>query len=131
MVARSFLARAPASTIWFVMAWNVPEFVGRGLGGPSGSKLEVPTSQRRVAERLDASGQAARTITTKVRYPDFSIRSRSRSLSEPTDQAERIAEVACQLLDRALKDRPGALRLVGVGASNLVNERQLPLVSSP
>ena len=30
-----------------------------------------------VAERLGASGQAGRTVTTKVRYSDFSIRSRS------------------------------------------------------
>ena len=92
---------------------------------------ELGLMAQRVAQRLDASGQAGRTITTKVRYPDFSIRSRSRTLGEPTDQSERIEEVACQLLDRALDDRPGALRLVGVGVSNLVSERQLPLVASP
>ena len=70
-----------------------------------------------VAERLAASGQAGRTVTTKVRYPDFSIRSRSTSLPVGTDDAERIWELACACLDRALADRPGALRLVGVGVS--------------
>ena len=59
---------------------------------------------------------------------DFSIRSRSRSLGAHTDQAAQIARVACELLDRALSDRPGALRLVGVGVSNLGAERQLALV---
>jgi DNA polymerase-4 len=81
-----------------------------------------------VAERLEASGQAGRTITTKVRYPDFSIRSRSTSLPVGTDDAERIWELACACLDRALADRPGALRLLGVAVSGLETHRQLELV---
>jgi DNA polymerase-4 len=81
-----------------------------------------------VAERLSASGQAGRTVTTKVRYPDFSIRSRSTSLPVGTDDAERIWELACACLDRALADRPGALRLLGVGVSGLEAHRQLELL---
>jgi DNA polymerase-4 len=81
-----------------------------------------------VAERLAASGQAGRTVTTKVRYPDFSIRSRSTSLPVGTDDVNRIWELACSCLDRALADRPGALRLVGVGVSGLETHRQLELV---
>jgi impB/mucB/samB family C-terminal domain len=45
-----------------------------------------------------------------------------------TDDAERIGELACSLLDRALRDRPGALRLVGVGVSGFEPYRQLALV---
>jgi DNA polymerase IV len=81
-----------------------------------------------VAERLQAAGQTGRTVTTKVRYPDFSIRSRSTSLPVGTGDAERIWELACGLLDRALADRPGALRLVGVGVSGLEAHHQLELV---
>jgi DNA polymerase IV len=81
-----------------------------------------------VADRLVESGQAGRTVTTKVRYPDFSIRSRSTSLPVGTDDVERIWELACACLDRALADRPGALRLVGVGVSGLELHRQLELV---
>jgi hypothetical protein len=44
-----------------------------------------------------------------------------------TDDAERIWEVACGLLDRALADRPGPLRLVGVGLSGFEAHRQLSL----
>ena len=88
---------------------------------------ELRRMAERVAGHLRTSGRAARTITTKVRYPDFSIRSRSTSLPVGTDDGERIGEVACVLLDRALADRPGALRLVGVGASNFEPFRQLPL----
>ena len=81
----------------------------------------------RLAERLAASGQSARTVTTKVRYPDFSIRSRSQTMPVGIDDPGRIGELACTLLDRALEDRPGALRLVGVGVSNLAPYRQLAL----
>jgi hypothetical protein len=43
------------------------------------------------------------------------------------DDAEQIADLACRLLDRGLHDRPGALRLVGVGVSGLAEYRQLAL----
>ena len=79
-----------------------------------------------VAERL--GGQTGRTVTTKVRYPDFSIRSRSTTLPVGIDDAERIWELACTCLDRALADRPGALRLLGVAVSGLEAHRQLALV---
>ena len=81
-----------------------------------------------VAARLRHSGDAARTVTAKLRYSDFSIRTRSTTLAVGTDDAERIGELACRLLDRALRDRPGALRLVGVGVSGLEPHRQLALV---
>jgi DNA polymerase IV len=80
-----------------------------------------------VAEALQRRGQVARTVTTKLRYADFSIRSRSASLAAGADTAETIGELACQQLDRGLRDRPGALRLVGVGVSGLADFRQLVL----
>jgi DNA polymerase-4 len=88
---------------------------------------EVRRMAENVAGHLRRSGKSARTVTTKVRYPDFSIRSRSTTISVGTDEADRIAELACGLLDRALTDRPGALRLVGVGVSGLEVHRQLVL----
>jgi DNA polymerase IV len=80
-----------------------------------------------VCEQLRGSGLCARTVTAKLRYADFSIRSRSTTLTAPVDDSERIGELACGLLDRGLRDRPGALRLVGVGVSGLSDFRQLTL----
>ena len=86
---------------------------------------------RRMAEQVGAylrrDGLSARTVTTKLRYGDFSIRSRSTSLDVGIDDAARIGDLACSLLDRGLRDRPGALRLVGVGVSGLSDYRQLTL----
>jgi DNA polymerase-4 len=88
---------------------------------------ELRRMSGRLAEHLRGRGQTARTVTTKLRYPDFAIRTRSTSLPAGTDDAERIAELACALLDRALRDRPGPLRLVGVGLSGLAEHAQLEL----
>jgi DNA polymerase IV len=81
-----------------------------------------------VAQSLQKRGEVARTVTTKLRYADFSIRSRSTSLDHGIDDAEQIGDLACRLLDRGLRDRPGALRLVGVGVSGLGAYRQLTIV---
>jgi DNA polymerase-4 len=80
-----------------------------------------------VADRLARSQLSGRTVTTKLRYADFSIRTRSTTLPATVDDPETIGDFACGLLDRGLRDRPGALRLVGVGVSSLSPYRQLTL----
>jgi DNA polymerase IV len=80
-----------------------------------------------VARHLAKTSRVARTVTTKLRYPDFSIRSRSTTLPVGSADGREIGELACALLDRGLDDRPGALRLVGVSVSNLEPHQQLAL----
>jgi DNA polymerase IV len=88
---------------------------------------ELRRMSLRVAGQLADSGQVARTVTTKLRYQDFSIRSRSTTLAAGLAAGERIGQLACDLLDRALADRPGALRLVGVTVSKIEDFEQLAL----
>jgi DNA polymerase IV len=98
-------------------------------------RSELHAELRRMADGLAGSlhrrGLAARTVTTKLRYPDFSIATRSQTLAVGTDDAETIADLACRLLDRALGQRPDALRLVGVGVSGLERHKQLQLPLVP
>jgi DNA polymerase-4 len=98
------------------------------VGDPERLHDELRRMAGRLSEHLRGRGQTARTVTTKLRYPDFSIRTRSTSLPVGTDDGERIGELACALLDRALEDRAGPLRLVGVGVSGLAEHAQLSLV---
>jgi len=86
---------------------------------------EVKRLAELVSERLRNSSLSGRTVTAKLRYGDFSIRTRSTTLAAAIDEADVIGTVACSLLDRGLRDRPGALRLVGVGVSGLSPYRQL------
>ena len=94
-------------------------------------RAQLHTELRRMADRLSetlrGSGRTARTVSTKLRYTDFSIRTRSLTLDVAVDDAETIGDLACRLLDRALADRPGALRLVGVGVKGFESHRQLTL----
>ena len=88
---------------------------------------EVRRLAELVSDRLRRTSLSGRTVTAKLRYADFSIRTRSTTLGAAVDDAETIGNVACGLLDRGLRDRPGALRLVGVGVSSLSPYRQLTL----
>jgi DNA polymerase-4 len=91
---------------------------------------EVRRLSELVSERLRSAGLSGRTVTAKLRYGDFSIRTRSTTLPAAVDDPGVIGDVACGLLDRGLRDRPGALRLVGVGVSGLSPYRQLTLEES-
>jgi DNA polymerase-4 len=84
-----------------------------------------------LAASLNRRGLVARTVTTKLRYPDFSIATRSQTLGIGIEDAETIGDLACRLLDRALSQRPDALRLVGVGVSGLERHKQLELPLLP
>jgi DNA polymerase-4 len=106
---------------------SVEETFARDVSERAVLHAELRRMADEVGNRLRRSGLAGRTVTTKLRYADFSLRSRSATLSAETDEGGRIAELACSLLDRGLTDRPGALRLVGVGVSGLSRYRQLTL----
>ncbi|MFL5954371.1 MAG: DNA polymerase IV [Gaiellaceae bacterium] len=103
------------------------ETFARDIADPERLHDELRRMAGKLADHLRGRGQVARTVTTKVRYPDFAIRTRSTSLPVGTDDGERIGALACALLDRALADRAAPLRLVGVGLSGLEEHVQLSL----
>jgi DNA polymerase-4 len=103
------------------------ETFARDVADRAALHAELVGMAGRLGEKLRRDGLSARTVTTKLRYPDFATRTRSQSLAVGTDDAARIGELACALLDRALDERPGALRLVGVTVSNLESGVQLAL----
>lgn len=70
-----------------------------------------------VARRLRRTGVVGRTVSIKVRYPDFTTVGRSRTLADPTDLGVEILEAATTLLG-SLELGPG-IRLLGVSVSNL------------
>ncbi len=106
---------------------SVEETFERDIADRSLLHAELRRMADDVAAHLRRNGLTARTVTTKLRYTDFSIRSRSTTLGAPIDDADLIGDLACRLLDRGLRDRPGALRLAGVGVSGLSDFQQLTL----
>ena len=73
----------------------------------------------RVASRLFAERLAARVITVKLKYLDFTVRTRQATFTEPACDTTSIFEAAQTLLPRFALDR--AVRLTGVSASGLVD----------
>jgi DNA polymerase-4 len=67
------------------------------------------------AGHLRAAGLAARTVTVKVRFGDFTMVTRSHSLPLPVDAAPPIGAVATALFDSVPLDR--GVRLLGVSLS--------------
>jgi DNA polymerase IV len=83
-----------------------------------------------VAEELNREGYLARTIVLKLRYADFNTITRQTTLRAPTADASEIRACAQQLF-HAHWDNQRAVRLIGVGAHNLVaasGARQLELL---
>jgi len=94
-------------------------------------KVHLDQSER-VAWELRKQRLKGFTVQVKVRYPDFSLVTRSVTLPSPTDQGMEIYPAALTLLDRTEALRRRA-RLLGVGISNLRHRddpEQLSLFSS-
>lgn len=85
----------------------------------------IDSQAREVADWLSRKGIAARTITIKVRYTDFTTITRSESSERPVQDADVIASRALALLARTEAGRR-PVRLLGVSAHNLADARRLP-----
>ncbi len=81
-------------------------------------KRELLKLSEQVTRRLRAQGYAARTLTLKVRFADFTTITRSRTLTGPTDTSREVYEVISALFD-ALGLQRARVRLVGVRAEGL------------
>lgn len=81
--------------------------------------------------KVRADGKRVRTVTVKVRYPDFGHDSAGRSLPEASDLEAPFYPLVSTLLRQAWK-RPGPVRLVGVRFSGVDDgPRQLDLFGGP
>jgi DNA polymerase-4 len=91
---------------------------GADLTDPAEMAAELARLAAEVAEGLAARGLVAATVTIKVRYPDFTTVTRSRTLARPTADPDLLARAARDLLRRtAAGERP--VRLLGVSAARL------------
>jgi DNA polymerase-4 len=72
-----------------------------------------------VSSRLKTKDLAGATVTLKLKSSDFRIRTRARSLDDPTQLASKIFAAARDLLSREIDGT--AYRLLGVGVSALTS----------
>jgi DNA polymerase-4 len=75
-----------------------------------------------VSARLKAAELSGRTVTLKLRTGDFKTVTRSRSLGDPTQLADRIFRTGDELLRTVADGR--RFRLIGIGVSELAGAAQ-------
>ena len=88
---------------------------------------ELRRTLRAHAERVGADlrrqDRRARTVTLKLRWSDFTTLTRSRTVAQPVQLTDELAGVGVALLDELLaRERMRPVRLIGLGASNLVED---------
>jgi DNA polymerase-4 len=75
----------------------------------------------KVWRHCESTGNRGRTVTLKVKFADFEIITRSRSVSSAISNGEDLARLAIGLLENAMP-LPKAVRLLGVSLSSLQGE---------
>lgn len=86
---------------------------------PSELEEKIVSIADRVWERVERAEVSGRTVTVKIKYHDFEIRTRSRSFDQALETADELQTVAVALLQTpAWPDRP--VRLLGVTLSSLL-----------
>lgn len=106
----------------------------RDLASLAEMDVELEDLAVRVAGDLEARELAARTITVKVRYPDFTTLTRARTLPAATTSERVIGALARELLRSTDAERFG-VRLLGVTGSGFSpggpEQLWLPLEATP
>ncbi len=83
----------------------------------------------RVGADLRQRSKQVRCITLKLRYTDFTTITRSHTLRQTSDTDQTIFDTGEKLLKKALLAEKQAVRLIGIGVSNLVEpEKQLDML---
>lgn len=91
----------------------------------------VTEQAEQVSRRLRREEMAARTVTLKLRWPDFTTLTRQMTGERPVSSGEEIARLALQLLaDNRPAHQP--VRLIGVGVSGFGSAvRQMSIFDLP
>jgi len=95
-------------------------------------RAEIVRLGDKVGARLRSRELTASCVTVKIRRKDFTTYSRQRHFEPPTHETRVITSIATELLDAWLAAQPrAALRLLGVGVSDLAPATQLDLFTAP
>ena len=103
------------------------------LRDPARMAAEVDLLAAKVAGRLRKEGLAGRTVTLKVRFADFTGRTRSYTHPQAVDGTTAITRAARRLLgeiDTLTWSTAGGIRLLGVGVSGLADWFQPDLIAA-
>ncbi|HYH55066.1 MAG TPA: DNA polymerase IV [Anseongella sp.] len=100
-----------------IKSLSAEDTFARDIVDPESLRIELGKLAEKVAWRMEKHNLKGRTLTLKLKFSDFRLITRSRSLPGPFEDAAAISAAAGQLLLHA--DLEGkAVRLLGVSISN-------------
>jgi DNA polymerase-4 len=101
---------------------------GHDVAEPARLRAVIRGFSESVGAQLRTGGYRARTIALKVRFGDFRTVTRHLTFERAVNSDDAIFDAAMALLGEVRNREKLAIRLLGVGASNLVSESfQMPL----
>jgi DNA polymerase IV len=103
------------------------ETVEEDIVGRAGIERWLLELSGRVARRLLKAGISGRAVVVKLKYADFTLRTRQTTFADPIGDTDSIYTCAKGLLGRFDLARP--VRLVGVAVGDLTAERSAPNLS--
>jgi DNA polymerase-4 len=94
------------------------------FGRDTKDRSQLKSTLRYLGERVGADlrqrGKRARCVNLKLRYADFTTLTRRHTLSQAFDSDQTIFDIGLKLLNRELSGEKRALRLIGIGVSEMV-----------
>ena len=104
---------------------------GKDTRDSSFLKATLRYLSERVGSELRQKDKLARCVTMKLRYADFTTITRQQTLSQASDTDQIIFDIGSKLLRKELSGEKQAVRLIGIGVSNLVEaSRQLEMLDA-
>jgi len=94
------------------------------LHGLEALKPHVHAQALRVGRRLRKAEVRTRVVQLKIKYGDFELVTRRRTLEQPTDDGQTLYRAALLLFDRIDLSRP--IRLTGISAQDLGESQPTP-----
>ncbi|WP_156952665.1 DNA polymerase IV [Maridesulfovibrio frigidus] len=102
---------------------------GDDVCDPQILKTWLLKQSERISADVRRKGLKGRTVTLKVKFPDFRQITRSKTLAKRTSNSDTIYKAGCRLLEA--EGYMGPIRLIGIGISNFEDRsRQLSLLTT-
>jgi DNA polymerase-4 len=114
---------SPVVTGWRSKQVGCEETFERDLVDLAVMEREIERLADQAAERLRAEGFRGMTVTLKVKYADFTVITRAKTLQRPIEEAKAIAEEAITLLRNKTEAGKRKVRLLGVSVSHFEEPR--------
>ena len=91
-------------------------------------KAYLPEAAAKVWASVSRHNLSGKTVTVKLRLPDFTTATRRMTLPEPLPSADALAAAGAELLERFAFPPDSKYRLAGLGLSNFLHEEEPEVV---